>query len=274
MNSPLIPESPEEQNLLLGEHALGLLDPEREAEVRAWIERDDNAARMALRWQQHWLSVSDRLPPEPPSDSLWKRIDASLVRLKQSSATRDDAARHDADQTSASTKAPWLLRWLGGGLGLGLGAGLALALVMQMGPFSPSAPLEGTSPEVATQTPDGDAQRMVAILQTLEDPGTPTWVANVTPSGGLQLTPKVSIERPTDRAIELWTLTDPQEGPRSLGLVDPIAGIELSAEQIGSMSPGQLLEMTLEPEGGSPTGKPTGKILAIGRLVDLNQRDS
>lgn len=138
MNSPLIPESPEEQNLLLGEHALGLLDPEREAEVRAWIERDDNAARMALRWQQHWLSVSDRLPPEPPSDSLWKRIDANLVRLKQSSATRDDAARHDADQASASTKAPWLLRWLGGGLGLGLGAGLALALVMQMGPSLPA----------------------------------------------------------------------------------------------------------------------------------------
>lgn len=268
MNNSLIPDSPEEQNLLLGEHALGLLDPEREAEVRAWIERDDNAARMALRWQQHWLSVSDRLPPEPPSDSLWKRIDASLVRLKQSPAPRDTG------QDNATTGAPWLLRWLGGGLGLGLGAGLALALVMQVGPFSPDAPLDDGSPQLATQTPGDSMQRMIAVMQTPEDPGTPTWVANVTPSGGLQLTPKVSIERPTERAIELWTLTDPQEGPRSLGLVDPIAGIELSAEQIGSMSPGQLLEMTLEPRGGSPTGKPTGKILAIGRLVDLNQRDS
>ena len=58
MNSSLIPESPEEQNLLLGEHALGLLDPEREAEVRAWIERDDNAARMALRGDgQHFVSL-------------------------------------------------------------------------------------------------------------------------------------------------------------------------------------------------------------------------
>ncbi|AZV31718.1 anti-sigma factor [Cobetia sp. ICG0124] len=220
MNHSPIPESPQEQNLLLGEHTLGLLDPEREAEVRAWIERDDEAARMALRWQQHWLSVSDRLPPEPASDSLWKRIDASLTRLKQTPTPAND------------------------------------------------------TPPVANEVPESSAQRMVAVLQTLEDPATPTWVASVTAGGGLQLTPNVTIERPTDRAIELWTLTDPAEGPRSLGLVDPVAGIELSAEQIGRMSPGQLLEMTLEPSGGSPTGKPTGKVLAIGRLVNLGQIDS
>ncbi|MGY3726693.1 MULTISPECIES: anti-sigma factor [Cobetia] len=267
MNHSPIPESPQEQNLLLGEHTLGLLDPEREAEVRAWIERDDEAARMALRWQQHWLSVSDRLPPEPASDSLWKRIDASLTRLKQTTTPANDTGGAPAPQ------APWLWRWLGGGLGLGLGAGLALALAMQVGPFAPQSPQDGTPP-VANEVPESSAQRMVAVLQTLEDPATPTWVASVTAGGGLQLTPKVTIERPTDRAIELWTLTDPAEGPRSLGLVDPVAGIELSAEQIGRMSPGQLLEMTLEPNGGSPTGKPTGKVLAIGRLVNLGQIDS
>ncbi|WP_024951766.1 anti-sigma factor [Cobetia crustatorum] len=267
MNTSLIPDTPEEQNLLLGEHTLGLLDPEREEEIRAWIARDDEAARMALRWQQHWLSVSDRLPPEPASDSLWKRIDASLTRLKQAPASAP-TSREETRQPS------WLVRWLGGGIGLGLGAGLALALAMQVGPFAPQEGIDTGTPDMAVQAPDTIEQRMVAVLQTLEDPGTPTWVAHVTTAGGLQLTPKANIERPSDRVIELWTLTDPTEGPRSLGLVDPVAGIELSAAQIGSMNPGQLLEMTLEPEGGSPTGKPTGKVLAIGRLVDLNQLDS
>lgn len=268
MNTSLIPESPEEQNLLLGEHTLGLLDPEREEEIRAWIARDDAAARMALRWQQHWLSVSDRLPPEPASDSLWKRIDASLTRLKQAPPTASSASREKVRQPS------WLVRWLGGGIGLGLGAGLALALAMQIGPFAPQDGADTRAPDMAVQPSSSAEQRMVAVLQTLEDPGTPTWVAHVTTSGGLQLTPKTSIAQPSDGVIELWTLTDPAEGPRSLGLVDAVAGIELSAAQIGSMNPGQLLEMTLEPDGGSPTGKPTGKVLAIGRLVDLNQLDS
>ena len=32
----------------------------------------------------------------------------------------------------------------------------------------------------------------------------------------------------------------------------------------------QLFEITLEPYNGSPTGKPTGPILYIGRSVKLN----
>ncbi|WP_376087849.1 hypothetical protein ACE7GA_15050 [Roseomonas sp. CCTCC AB2023176] len=31
--------------------------------------------------------------------------------------------------------------------------------------------------------------------------------------------------------------------------------------------PGMLIEISLEPPGGSPTGRPTGPILFIGRLT-------
>ncbi|HCP03638.1 MAG TPA: anti-sigma factor, partial [Pseudomonas sp.] len=41
----------------------------------------------------------------------------------------------------------------------------------------------------------------------------------------------------------------------------------LSAEQIGAVQAGQLFELTLEPEGGSPLNRPTGPVLYIGRAV-------
>ena len=72
---------------------------------------------------------------------------------------------------------------------------------------------------------------------------------------------------PPDRSVQFWTLVDPKEGPRSLGLIEPGKAVTLSAEQIGAVQAGQLFELTLEPEGGSPLNRPTGPVLYIGRAV-------
>jgi anti-sigma-K factor RskA len=40
-------------------------------------------------------------------------------------------------------------------------------------------------------------------------------------------------------------------------------------DQLPPLVPNQLFEITLEPYNGSPTGRPTGPILYIGRAVKL-----
>ncbi|WP_341679203.1 anti-sigma factor [Niveibacterium sp. SC-1] len=71
-----------------------------------------------------------------------------------------------------------------------------------------------------------------------------------------------------DRSLELWGL--PRDGkPRSYGLV-PASGVV-------TLKPGRPLEalladiaalaVSLEPQGGSPTGQPTGPVLYTGELV-------
>ena len=45
------------------------------------------------------------------------------------------------------------------------------------------------------------------------------------------------------------------------------AAVVVPASAVGPVQPNQLFEMTLEPEGGSPPGGPTGAILFIGRIV-------
>ena len=76
----MIPQQPAERRALIGEYVLGLLDEAEAAEVRELIERDSEAAQMALQWQQHFLELSDQLPPQTPSTQLWQRLQDSPNR--------------------------------------------------------------------------------------------------------------------------------------------------------------------------------------------------
>ncbi|MBR3369043.1 MAG: anti-sigma factor [Rhodobacteraceae bacterium] len=59
---------------------------------------------------------------------------------------------------------------------------------------------------------------------------------------------------------ELWVI-DESEIPRSLGVV---RGAELAVG--AELAAGQVLAVSLEPAGGSPTGLPTGAVLAVAEL--------
>jgi len=70
---------------------------------------------------------------------------------------------------------------------------------------------------------------------------------------------------PEGRVAQLWALPPGATAPTSLGLIPTEGRFTVSAGTIRP-EPGMLIEITLEPPGGSPTGRPTGPILFIGRL--------
>jgi anti-sigma-K factor RskA len=70
---------------------------------------------------------------------------------------------------------------------------------------------------------------------------------------------------PPDRVLELWALPQGATAPTSLGLIPADGRITVRPATIRP-SPGMLIEITLEPPGGSPIGRPTGPIQFIGRL--------
>lgn len=88
--------------------------------------------------------------------------------------------------------------------------------------------------------------------------------------GSLRLTRTDGVA-PAGRVLELWALTAADAPAVSLGL------LEDSAEGVVTLPPalraiaGQLtLAISDEPPGGSPTGQPTGSVLALGSLADLD----
>lgn len=236
----MIPEQPAERRALIGEYVLGLLDADQAEEVRALILTDQDAARIALEWEAHWLELSDQLPAALPSASLWPRIQRSLGH------THPDA--QSLTQRVWNSLGLWRLT----------SAALAFGLLLSLMPW-----ILSQGPAAAAYT---------AVLQPPGEAASPGWVIRVEDDGDLQLDPLVADTIPADRSVQLWTLIDPADGPRSLGLVQPGQPFKLSAEQLGQVQPGQLFELTLEPAGGSPLSRPTGKVLYIGRAVVASTR--
>mgnify|MGYP000881567588 CR=1 FL=1 len=71
----------------------------------------------------------------------------------------------------------------------------------------------------------------------------------------------------TGRSLELWLIAG-NEAPVSLGVLpqDAASRITLPAALRGKLV-GSVLAISDEPEGGSPTGAPTGAVLATGELT-------
>jgi anti-sigma-K factor RskA len=74
--------------------------------------------------------------------------------------------------------------------------------------------------------------------------------------------------RPADgRAHELWAIAG-DNAPVSLGVM-PADGSGAVTLPQGLAPQGLVLAISDEPPGGSPTGQPTGAVLAVGEVVSL-----
>ena len=131
-----------------------------------------------------------------------------------------------------------LLGWLAGAL---TAAAIAVAAVAILLP-APQAPL------VATLGSETDPLRFEARHN-----GTQLIVARITGTAA-----------PAGKVQEVWIIA-PDAAPVSLGL---IGDAPLTVDYPDTPT-GWTLAVSLEPEGGSPTGAPTGPVLAAGTITDL-----
>ena len=106
---------------------------------------------------------------------------------------------------------------------------------------------------------------MVAVLTASDS--VPRMVVSVSARGELEarmVKPWANVE---GKSLELWVL--PANGaPQSLGLVSSSADTRLRiAASDPRMQRGKAFAVSLEPQGGSPTGQPTGPVLCSGAIA-------
>jgi anti-sigma-K factor RskA len=106
--------------------------------------------------------------------------------------------------------------------------------------------------------------RLMTVLLTQRDQ--PAWLVEAD-GGALRLASLNPQPVPSDRVMQLWALPQGANAPTSLGLIPAAQGRLTVTPSSIRPEPGMLIEITLEPPGGSPTGRPTGPILFIGRLA-------
>lgn len=237
---------PAERSAAAGEYVLGTLSPQDHAAVAAALAHDAALQAEVYAWQDRLLPLTRHSPATAPSAALWPRIEAALPRPAPASAPSAPAA-----------KVPWWQRlglWQGVSVGALALSAVLMAVVLRLAPLQPAAP---------------EGPRYLAVLQSPDNRST-GWVVEVREGGLLRLVPTADAGSvPPGRVWQFWTKLEGAAGPTSLGLVPVGQTVEIPVSRLPGVGAQQLFEITLEPEGGSTIGRPTGPILFVGRSVRL-----
>jgi anti-sigma-K factor RskA len=233
-------DPPDGDEALAMDYALGALGREERREVERRMRSDPGFRALIEGWQRDLSPLDAETPVLAPPAAVWDAIAAEI--------------------TPARTPAPVLPRpslWNSLALWRGLafaGTAAAAIAIAQIGPV-PNAP--------AAPPP-----LLVAALAGAD--GTPLLSAAYDPvRGAVVLTPATQRDD-TGKSPELWVI-EGDKAPRSLGVID-IRGPNahaISSKQLAGLAPGSVLAISIEPKGGSPTGLPTGPVVATGKLTAI-----
>ncbi len=223
----MIPTDPAERDALAAEYVLGTLEAKAAREVEAAMAEDAGLRELVAEWEARFAPLTALALPEAPPPGLWDRIAAAL----------EGPAPPPAAPVRPS---PFWRFWALGASAAA--AGLAAILLLRPAP----------------------EPRLMTVLLTQRDQ--PAWLVEAE-GGALRLASLNPQPVPDDRVMQLWALPQGATAPTSLGLIPAEQGRLTVTPSTIRPEPGMLIEITLEPPGGSPTGRPTGPVLFIGRLA-------
>ncbi|CZT36949.1 anti-sigma factor [Rhizobium sp. 9140] len=219
--------------IIADEYVLGLLDAMQARQVEADIERDPDLKAAIAASRERFLPLDDTAEPTVLGDDLWSRIDAALPA--------QDSRTEAVHKPTANDNRP------GGWRATALAA-MAAAVILAV---ALSFNLMRTVEPLVVAVLVNEAGDVKAIV---EDFGNE--------NAAVRLLADFTV--PEGKTIEVWTLPSAERGPVSLGLIDDARSVRLNGPSLPEPHDSQLYELTLEQAGGSPTGRPTGLILAKG----------
>jgi anti-sigma-K factor RskA len=218
---------------LAAEYVLGTMHGGARRRFEALLPAHVGLRRATAAWQERLLPLTAAIEPVEPPGEVWRKVSDRLDRRK-----------------SAVTGA-WqrLSIWRGFAA---LASVVAISLAVLLASPRPAAP-----PIVVVLAPTGAAASAI---------GASPIVASISGDGTTLVTrPIVPVAAQADRALELWAVPTDGTGPRSLGVLPTGAGATVALR--GKVLAGvDTLAVSVEPPGGSPTGKPTGPIVYAGKF--------
>jgi anti-sigma-K factor RskA len=225
-----------------GEYVLGTLDAAERAAVSARRERDPALDRAIRRWEADFAPLMDVGEPIQPPADLFSRIETSLSLPEKSPALVEPPGNVVALRRKLNM---WRSIAV---VTSAMAASLAFLITWQGMPFP------------------GQESRLVAVLQ--KDSNSPAFLVTVDlPTRMLTVKPLTSPAAP-DKSYELWLVNASLGEPRSLGVISaPLTVSQNLRNYAPDVIEGSAVAISLEPRGGSPTGKVTGPVLYSGPLL-------
>jgi anti-sigma-K factor RskA len=230
------PDRRERLERLAAEFALGTSPPRVRRRLIAIARRDRPVAAALSEWERRVAVLADEVPPMMPPPRVWRSIVGRLGLDPDDMSARRAAAR-----------GPRLAVWRALAVTSLVGIIALGAAEWRRAPVVIPAPLvvalAGADAKVALIATSTRGERYLTVKT----------VGNATPGA--------------DKVFELWAL--PQSGaPQALGVIPPgdLVRVPLANPADETLSNIPTLAVSVEPPGGSPSGKPTGPVLYSGRV--------
>ncbi|WP_430442357.1 anti-sigma factor [Shinella sp.] len=225
-----------QDEVIAGEYVLGVLSAEARRRVEQRMKSDQPFSLLVERWQSDLSSFDEDYQQATPGAAVFSQIEGRLFGAQPSPVT------------PGLWNAASFWRWVS----LGTSTVAVSALVYASGVFQPYS---SRGPVVAELSAPDNPVNLLASFDAS--------------SGRLKIVP-VAAGRSQEKSLQLWFV--PGSGnPQSLGVFEPNTDGELiiPADLRQTIGAGATLAVSLEPFGGSPTGLPTGPIVASGTARQL-----
>ena len=274
----------EDHIALAAEYALGTLDVEERAQVETMMATDAEYAKVVDAWIRQLGVLNQMVGSVEPRAEVWDRIKAAVA------VSATDAA-HPQVQLAADNVTPaassvggsnvvdfpkQIRRWRSIATAASALAAVLVAFVAVQA-YRPDMLPPGMRPkpmlQQTAQTPPvsqgvANSAQYVALLQ--RDGSSPAFILTVDAGSKNFTVRKVDAASEPGRSYELWIVSDKLQKPRSLGV---IGGHDFTIRpDLASYAPDMVSQatyaVTVEPEGGSPTGQATGPIVFKGKLIE------
>jgi anti-sigma-K factor RskA len=223
---------------LAAEYVLGTMSMRARRRFEIYLRGNPQLRKAVSQWEFRLASLTDAVAPIAPPQRVWQAVRERLHFGRVSSAFWEKLSF-------------WRLSSFASGL-------LALALILFVALPKPQAP--------------DDAGRMVVVMNDLAT-SKPAMTASWEPGqrGGRSLRIRVigHAEMAANTAWELWMLPGGDQAPVSLGLITTHETqiVQVPQQLAARLDASQGLAMSVEPAGGSPTGRPSGPILYAGECI-------
>jgi anti-sigma-K factor RskA len=224
-----------EDDMLAAEYALGVLQgPDRDA-FAARLANEPALAAALRQWEEQLHPMADAIAPVAPPARLQKSLETRLF---------------GADQPMQKTSL-----WNSLGFWRAL-AGASLAVVLGLGAWS-LRPVDNPQSPAALVAQVAGETKAVSLVAYYD-----------ATTGDLRIN-RTDGAPASGRSFELWIIAG-KDAPVSLGVLpDQTPSRHSIPVALREKFKGGVLAISDEPKGGSPTGAPTGAVLATGALTEV-----
>jgi len=286
----------EDHIALAAEYALGTLDADERAQVETMMAVDTEYTALVHAWEYRLGVLNQMVGSVEPRPIVWENIKAAIGHSTEQqaplvlpeAAPPAEPAPPPAEEPVVAEAPPVavdhsnVIQLTGrvrrlrsvASIATALAAALVAMLAVQV--YRPELLPEALRPkpriqtvEVKTPAPSPvPSAQYVALLQ--RDGGSPAFILTVDAATKNFTVRKVGADAEPGKSFELWLISDKLPQPRSLGVIggsDFTARPVLADYDAGTIN-AATYAVTVEPAGGSPTGKPTSAPIYIGKLIE------